>query len=492
MNCNGILSNVFHGKGGKFAGDLLFRMFAEIANAAFSVIIFGILARQLTKTDYAVSNQLLTFGTLLAPIILVKINSAYCVFFPGEKNISVLKSRFYSSLITIIPILISIITIFIAFRNSIALAMFGTDEYSSYMLVVSLYYVLLALVMLTQDFFRAIASIKISSILISINVFLKVVIFVVLNSTQEAIFLRNVLYVYIGVELLALILGFILVARYFKSVPFKIEFRPLKEYYKYAIPLMPYLLFAWINTSIGKFILNHKLGLENSAIYAFNYGMVSRVFIINTVISYTIFPYLSKFWNEGDKDKVVLYLKKAFNIGLFFGLPISFGLIAVLPTIVFILSGETYQPNSILVLILCFAMIFSMYYNVYAYLISLSRKTIWYTIILLTTSIISVLLNLILIEFFGIYGAAITLMITFTVQALLTVLIGTKSTGLKLSIDYGFVIRTFLISLLMYVFVSQVYHNSTYINFIISILFGIFLYLGLHFLYSKIRKERII
>lgn len=476
----------------RFASDLVARALTEVISAVIGIITFSILARSLNKTEYAISNQLITLGGLLAPIILIKMNSAYCVFFPGQKNRTVLKSRFFSSVILTLPICFAVIILLLLFREFFSIAMFGTNEYANLIVIMAIYYILLALATLSQDFFRGIGSIKIASFLAVMNSVFKLLAFILLILQKKAITLEMILWSYLITEVLILIVALILIFHYFKGLKLKIEFKPLREYYKYALPLMPYLVLSWMNQSIGKFIINHLMGLEDSGVYVFNYSLVTRLFVITPILGYTIFPYISRFWNTGQKDMVSLYLSKAFNIGIFLGIPISFGLLAVQPTIVEILGGENYQVDKLLCGILCLAMIFNLLYSVFGYLIDLSRKTIWYTIILLITSIVNIGLNYLLIPILGIYGAAITMLIVYGMQAVLTIIIGVKAAQVKLRISLLYIVRVFAVSVAMYFITSLVYKNTSILNFILSIGVGGSFYFFITWIMSKITKKGIV
>lgn len=485
-------SSIFKGEKGRFVGDIGVKAVAELVNAICGILIFSIFARALTKSDYAVSNQLITLGTLFAPIILIKINTAYCVFLPGEKDLSKLKSRFFSSMILSIPSCLIVIALLVFNKSMFSNMMFATYEYSKYMGLIAVYYIFVSLNTLTQDFYRALGKIKKSSMLVSTNAVLKVIFFITFMNMQDIFTLQMVLLIYCLTEFIVLSISFFGIMKFFKGTPLKIDFSALKEYYVYSLPLMPYLILSWVNTSIGRFIINHLVDLESSGIYTFNYSLVVRLFIINTIVGYTIFPYISRFWNEGNKERVSAYLTKAFNIGVFFGLPITFGLIAVLPTIVSMLSGGNYPVDKLMIGILCISMMFNMIYSVFSYLIDLSRKSVWFTVILLMTSVLNVALNFLLIPRYQLYGAAITLMITYFVQAIITIYIGIKSTSVQLKISIGYVIRSLFISLIMYFLTSVCYQNSGVLNFTVSVLVGIVTYFGLHFAVSKITHKPII
>ena len=95
------MKNPFKKLGGEkfvFASDMGVKAIAELVNSVFGILTFSILARALSDDSYAVVNQFIAIGTLVAPIILFKFSSAFIVFLSGENNKEVLKSRYFTAL----------------------------------------------------------------------------------------------------------------------------------------------------------------------------------------------------------------------------------------------------------------------------------------------------------------------------------------------------------------------------------------------------------
>lgn len=477
---------------GKFAGDLGLKAVTELLSAVFGILTFGVLSRMLSKSDYAVVNQTIAIGALLAPIMLFKLNNAFCIFFAGEKDQKVLKSRFFSSLISCLPICLIVFLGLYCGRDYFAGLMFDSVEYAPIMLWMAVYFILLALSTLTQDFYRAIRQINKSSWLLIIKAVATGITFMAAAAVRNLLVLKTAILIYCLMELLIFAIGFLSILRYFKGVPLKLEFPPLKEYYVYALPLMPFMILNWINSFISRFILTHLLNLEISGIYSFNHSLVSRAFFLNAVIAYTIFPYISKFWNEGDKEKVIQYMKKAFNIGIFIALPMMFGIIATAPTIVSLLSGGNYPSDRLLIAMLCAAMTLQMLYNIFAFLIDLSRRTVLYNLIFFITSVLNILLNFALIPGIGIYGAGLATLITFVVQFLLTLFIGSKVAEIRISIDWLYCVKTVVITLVMYFVTRLIYADGGVWNFLLSVCAGVVIYFGLCFAASKLTKKPLV
>lgn len=485
------LTAKFKGEKWTFASDLGVKTIAEIINAVFGILTFGILSRTLPKGDYAVVNQFIALGALITPIILFKFNSAFCVFLSSEKDKSVLKSRFFTSL-SISAILMVVFCFLMVLGNSLlSKLMFDSEQYKDVVNVMGVYFSLLSISELSQSFFRAIKHMKKTSTLLIIKTALICVSFFAYVSMSDHFSLTNVVLIYTCIELVMASVSIILVAVFLRGVPMKWEFHALKEYYRYSLPLMPYLVMSWINTFVGRFIVTHLMNLEESGVYSFNSSMVTRAFFLSMALSYTIFPYVSKFWNLGQKDKVVLYLEKAFNISFYFGFPIMFGLVATAPTIVGILSGGNYDVQPLLIIILALGLIFQLMYAISSNLIDLSRKTVWYNIIFLITSLINVGLNYLLIPMMGINGAALALLVNYILQFALTLIVGSRSAGLRVRISLKHALVYVGTSVVMYFLTTLIYHNSGILNFAVTVIVGALFYFAATFGISKLFKFKL-
>ncbi len=495
MNLTGLIAKIKEkagGENGRFAGDLGFKAVTELCNALFGILTFAILSRLLSKSDYAVVNQTIAISSLIAPIILLKMNSAFCVFLAGEKDQEIVKSRFFSVLLVSLPFCALVLAVMWIFGDRFSDLMFSTPEYGNITPLMALYFVLLSLSSLVQTFYQAINRQKKSNVFILLRVVLTTFGFAALSLIPGFFTLPFALLVYVIVEGIVFLFSFFSLIVDFHRIPLHLEFLPLEEYYRYALPLMPFAIMGWINSFIGRFILNHLMDLENSGIFSFDSALISRAFFINAVIVYTIFPYISKFWNEGNKSKVVSYLRKATNIGVFFALPLTFGIVAVAPTIVEILSGGNYPTDRLLLGLICFANLFLMLYTIYSFLIDLSRRTMLYNVIFLISSLINIGLNYLLIPIWGLYGAGAAMLISYIIQFFLTLFIGNLAAQLQISIDWPFMLRSLVCSLFMFLVCLLVYGEGGLLRCILTVIIGCIVYFSTSYAWARLTRRSLI
>ena len=54
-------------------------------------------------------------------------------------------------------------------------------------------------------------------------------------------------------ELAVFTIGFVLVLWRYRGVKCTLAFRPLREYYAYSLPLMPYVIMSWLSSFVDRF-----------------------------------------------------------------------------------------------------------------------------------------------------------------------------------------------------------------------------------------------
>lgn len=480
------------GESGRFAGDLGFKMLTEVCNALFGLLTFAIISRLLAeKSDYAVINQIIAVSSLISPILLVKMNNAFCVFLAGETDRTRIKSRFFSVMLLCLPVCAVLTALAVLWDKGLSQLMFDSPDYSGLMLLMGGYFVVLSLSTLCQSLYQATGRQKKSNVFVIVRGALTTGSFALLMAFPDRVSLENMLWLYFLTESIVMLSALICIFWDYRDVPLKPEFRPLKEYYRYALPLMPSVIMSWINSFIGRFMLNHMMDLDVSGTYSFYASLVSRAFFVNAVLVYTIFPYVAKFWNQNNKAEVSRYLVKAFHIGVEFGLPASLGLVITAPTLIRLMSDSHFEYAPTVMLWLCLASVFQMLYMNFSYLIDLSRRTGVYNVIFFISSLLNVLFNLWLIPPMGMEGAALAMMLSYLVQLLVTVWIGTRSAGLRVVPDWRQIVKTIAASGAMYLVCSRIY-TDTLPCFILTAVVGVAIYAGVMLVLSKLTKTSLL
>jgi O-antigen/teichoic acid export membrane protein len=204
-----------------------------------------------------------------------------------------------------------------------------------------------------------------------------------------------------------------------------------------------------------------------------------------SLISTSFFPALSLAFNES-KEKLQKIWDYFMESMIFLAIPIVVGGIALAPKIIDWIYDPGYFPSILAFQILIVMAGISFLCNPFGQILVVANqqeKTFWIT---LTGAIVNIILNLILIPKYSLYGAAFTTLVTFFLIFFLLFKFTIKFTFIKpfnLNFLFSF-IGAVISSLFMYFIISQpiIYQ----LNVIPSILIGAGVYLICFFIYKKL------
>jgi len=219
------------------------------------------------------------------------------------------------------------------------------------------------------------------------------------------------------------------------------------------------------------------------------YNAAHRIIIIATIpagiIASSFYPVLSKAFKE-TKEKVQKIWNYQMEIMILLAIPLMVGGIVLAPKIINYIFDASFNPSILAfqILILMTGIIF--FYTTFQWILVISdqqKKLFW---AVLSGAIINIILNLILIPKFSLYGAAVATVITHLSIFFLLVRFTLKFTtinpfNLKLLLSF---IGAILCTIPMYFVIIQ--PQIFYLNVILTILIGIVIYSTFLFGYKKL------
>jgi len=221
------------------------------------------------------------------------------------------------------------------------------------------------------------------------------------------IFFKNILAVILA-YILSSFLGIIFA--YFLTLPeTKIKFlfdQQLAKHYLYdGLPLVLFGLLGYVFFTTDKIILAHLRPIEEVGYYSLASRILSVLFGISYLLNTAFYPYLAKKIGEKE-EKIIKPLFKNILLGLFLaGLLITILIFILSPIIVPIFFGSKYNFSIEILQAFVWIIVFVFPTNFLDYfLISNHRQWLDFWITLLP-AVLNVVLNFILIPFYGVYGA---------------------------------------------------------------------------------------
>lgn len=399
--------------------------FSTLLIKAINFFLLPIYTMFLTPEDYGIKNIVSSFSEVAIYIITFSLFSAVIRFYTDFRDDKDKLKQFLGTII-IFVFFSSIIFVTLGFVFKDILMLWFFQEINFYPIVVVALATLcfVSLHSLHQSILQGMQEGKKLTI-INIMVF-------ILQVSLTLLFIIVFKLGVIGVLLSVLIINIcysvymIYDSRKEKLISFRLNIKLLKDALKYSIPILPHNLSTHIASFVSKVLINISGNLASVGLY----GIASQFsLIIDTVqssVNKAFMPWFFEMMKKSDKQSkqevmdfskilLVIYSLLYMVIGLFS------------QEIIIVMTKESYIMawTVIPILVLGFSIksIYYFYINILFYYKQASRKIFIAT---LTGSFTDIILSLILVPLYGMYGAAIAFVMAKIVTVCIVVFIGSK------------------------------------------------------------------
>lgn len=190
------------------------------------------------------------------------------------------------------------------------------------------------------------------------------------------------------------------------------------------------LIFSYADTILIAYFLNPS----DVAIFrtAFNLTAITGFAVLS--FQYVLFPKISSWWTSGNVDTIRSTVVLAVHFSLALAIPFCAGGWILGERLLYFLYGSSFSSGSIALSILLFVQIINVFMLMLTTTLNaLNRPDDTFKVTLLT-SVLLILLDLLLIPVYGISGAAISVLITFFLNAVFTYYILEKVVSIPLNL----------------------------------------------------------
>lgn len=197
---------------------------------------------------------------------------------------------------------------------------------------------------------------------------------------------------------------------------------------RYALPLVPLALFAWISGTSDRYLVGSLLGLEHVGIYAATYGLVSRPFLmLSSVAELTIRPVLQNAISTGD-GPLVRRSKLIFIMAVASG-----GVIGVLSFVLLnewvagLLLAEEYRSAAPLMPWIALGYAFYTISNVFSRLCYAFDDTKGALILTIAGALIGTAVMVPATMLFGLYGVAVAVPVRYGIELIFSTILARRA-----------------------------------------------------------------
>ncbi len=395
------LSTSHTDRSSKFLKDLGIYAIGNLGSKIITFAMVAVYTHFIDKSDMGYYDLCLTVIFLILPFVTLQLRDGAFRFLletnDGEQRSQIVtfvyRTLLYSTAISLVA--------------TVLLAMFTSIDYVWYcfvlLIVMSFYEVVTQVARGLGDNVAFVTAGIISSL--GIGVF-SIVFVVVLPWGITGIFIANILARIVALAYLEMHMK--IIATYFK---FKIDIKQVsRDLIKYSLPLMPGALCWWLTGSSDRWFINHFVGLDANGVYAVAFRFNSIILILATIFYQAWQETAILQYNSPDRDK---FFSKMFNsyiaVLAILLTAYSFTLKICYPVIV----NANYQESvnylylmGISAVIFSLSAFFDMGYQC-------AKDTVSTLPAIIFATIINLVCNLLLVRYFGVYGAIVTSIITY-------------------------------------------------------------------------------
>lgn len=414
----------------------------NILVALSGILLIPILTKTLSIEEYGIWVQIIVTVGLVPSIVMLGLPYTMVRFLAGAKKLEEIQEGFY--LIAFIILITSTVASSLLFLFSNSIAAILLDKNVTIVKLLSIIILIECFNSLLVNFFRTFQQIRRYSIFVIIKTYSQLIVvgYFVLSG-----------YGIVGAVYGILITDFIaflsMATLIISEIGFKIpDFANVREYLSFGLPTIPGSLSSWVITSSDRYVIGIILGTSFVGYYSPGYALGSVMNMFMAPLGLLLPAILSRYYDDKNLGAVKLILKYSLKYFLLLAIPSAFGLSLLSKPILEILSTPEIALEGYL--ITPFVALSTVFFGAIAvinHILVLEKRTAITGSIYILAALLNLILNLILIPYVGILGAAIATLMAY----LLLFVIGTYYSFkyLKFDIDFYFILKSFLAAIVM-------------------------------------------
>lgn len=275
-----------------------------------------------------------------------------------------------------------------------------------------------------------------------------------------------------------------------KAVPvlnYKIDFDLIKELAGYSFPLLIGNLAASILNVSDRYILQLYRSTYEVGIYSACYNIGNHtVMLITSMFMFSAGPISIRIWENEGESKSKEFIRKSTRYYLMVCIPAVAGMSVLSEPIIKIMTGKQYLEGYKVIPFVTLGFLFLGLQQRFHAGFQYYKRTIFITIIIAVASFFNLILNFIFIPKYGYFAAASTTLVSYIFLLFLAVIFSRRLFRWPFPFKsvLNFIIASGIMGGLIYFVISKLDLNP-FLNLIISILSGGFIYFALLFLLKE-------
>jgi O-antigen/teichoic acid export membrane protein len=427
----------------KYAKNVGLVTIANIISTLKGFILLPILTKALGAELYGTWTLISVTISLLAPLCTLELGVAIVRFLGAEKDKGKISKGFSSIFIVTSLIALAVSALIFVFSKPLAIAIFGGIDAAFYIQISASLIFLAAIDRIMLDYFRAFQQMERYASILILQTIGELILTAYLVLSGFGLF--GVIIALLIVRIVASVIGFLWIASQIKISP--PSFSVIKPYLPFALPILPTALCYWLINLGDRYVIGYFMGADAVGVYSASYGLGSLIAFFYAPIPIALFPAITNLYENNKIQELKQHLKYSLKFFLMFAIPAFFGLLILSKSLLTTLTTSEFVGGYMIVAIIALATILFNCGNINVNVLYLLKKTRTIGLLYGTLALINMVLNIILVPFIGIIGAAIATLITFMAQVFVVSTISFKR--ISYDIDFKFIMKSITASIIM-------------------------------------------
>ena len=404
-------------------------------------------------------------------------------FLSAEKDKETIKDSFYPMIsLTFISTLI-ICSLFLIFGNAIANALFNGSMQVLYITTAISFFACMNLMLIS--FFRTFQQMKRYSLFLVLQSYIGV--FVSIYLTYAGYNIETVvLGLLTGYVAVFIMMAFLIVKYLGIGIG---KWSNLKEQLAFALPTIPSNVSSWVVDSSDKYVIGILIGSVAVGCYSPGYALGSILLMFLSPFAVLLPAVLPEHYEKGDITEVDKYLSYSMKYYLLLTIPAAVGMSVLSKPLLYIITTPEIALGGYMVTpFVCLGAIFMGMYGITNNILILEKNTMILGKLWIVVAISNIVLNLLLVPYLNILGAAIATLICYILAFAVTAIASKKTMRLPFNIKelLKIVIAAAIMGIAVYMM-----HPIGIINVLISIVAGVIIYFAIIFILKAVTMKEI-
>jgi O-antigen/teichoic acid export membrane protein len=395
----------------------------------------------LTPEDYGIVNVVTSVSSFMAVLIMMALNGAATRF--HYKNTDEGYRKILWGTVTTIVLISSIGwgAVFFTLHRFLVDPFIGEIDFYPYAVIGLANTVITPLYLLFQSYLQA----RQEAMHYSINTFSHFLVQVGLAIVFIAIYKMGAVGMLLSNVITSLIFFLYVLFVYIPRIRIGINKQVADESFKYSLPLLPHQISIWSAGTLDRLFLNNSKGAAITGVFSVGQQFGNVVGTVAYSVNQAFVPWFFQMIEKGKEG-----FRKIEQMGLF--AVISYCLIAFVislfsPEILRVMVSEGFRDAWKIIPFVSFAFVF---HGVYFFFINILfiKDTGWVFVVTLSSMVIDIIFNILLIPLWGIWGCAIACFMTYVSRSIIALVLSLrKNKDIRYNYSMMFIAPLFLLSL---------------------------------------------